>query len=276
MERVVDVPTPRRLSDAARVPSMSSVSPASKPEIGLSILHTISRFAEIDAQYENMVIALLAGEGPSVSILLRSITNHGQRLKVIRNVLEAHLRQEDKRLINKATDAIDEVRAIRNRFAHGLWLFSPSLPDALLLQETHQTGSLLGGAMQVMGVASSMEPAKEFISRIAGLGGTATTLSPEDQRAALNALSAMNQHPAIEAMMARLMSQGGPNGDDDTEVWSKQDAMAVAGAADAALNTAIGCLICIERSPEEAAPLRAAIERLKLLPESPHTYLSPH
>ncbi|MCD4509699.1 hypothetical protein LQT97_00480 [Brucella pseudogrignonensis] len=273
MSDEVIIPTPKLLSDYAGVheTSFSGALLAKQPAIALGISLTIAHMAAVDAVYDQIVVQLLGAEGYSVSAMLRSIKSHHERHKLTIRLIEEKLEKDHRELFILVKNKIQPIRDIRNKFSHGLWGESPTIPNSLLLGESKPFGDALGASLQLMQAAAPLERAKSFILNMIdakhGLGET-------EKQEALAIVLEMDEDVRQQKAWSLFFPKEGEPLHNNPEVWTNDDALLAAKAAEAAYVTVAACSSCIGPMAQEVAPILARVRSEGLLRQVPRRHHS--
>lgn len=268
-EDKVLLPSPKLLSsfNASGHQVFSGASLAKQPEIALCVSMTIAHMAAVDAEYEHIIIKLMGDEGYSVSTMLRSIRSTHERHKLTLKLIEIKLDKDHRELFNTVNNLIKPVRDIRNQFAHGLWGYCSSIEDGLLLSETKPWGDMLGAAMQLMKKSSPLNNAKNFIFKLLE---HKDKLGTAEQKEASAILFELNESIRGESAWSLFFPEETERSQNDPQVWTVNDALLAAKAAEAAVNTIAACSSCVGPMAQEVAPVLAKVQSEGLLRQALH------
>lgn len=241
------------------------------PAAAVQIATTISRFSDIDLLFEQILTKLLAAEGAAVGILLRSIPSHHSRIKVIKELIKGHVNKENGELFRAAMKAVDPVRTIRNKFAHGIWGYSSDHPESLILAESGALNTSYSAAAQISEF-TYFEEIKNLLTNTL-TGETGSQLSDVDRNQAIELILKVQQNPKTQRAFDLLF--GGQNKlISACEVWSLEQILKASIAASAAQHTIVGCQICFDFSRDNTYQIRSHILQNGLLLVDPKTLLT--
>lgn len=241
------------------------------PEIATAVAMVIARFAEIDMLYEAIAVDLLGGEGMAAATVLSRMKSTHERSETVSRLLKATARNEDKALLAKINASIEPLRQIRNTFAHGIWGIT-SLKDSLLLTEGSDWNMTLGAIRQIQKATLDTGPINKLLFDLT-TGENGSVLSEKDNQTISDIRQHIDKNQRLNRAMGHFFENGPSDQDHRTKIWTIETAWQAAEAAEAAVNSVVALQICMQRSPEEVAPLRDALQSQGLLPQSPHTYL---
>lgn len=241
------------------------------PAAAVQIATIISRFSDIDLLIEQILINLLPAEGASVGVLLRSMPSHHSRIKVIRELIKGHVNKENGELFRAAMKAVDPVRAMRNKFAHGIWGYSSDYPECLILAESGALNTSSAAAAQISEFAY-FEEFKNLLTN-ALTGETGSQLSDVDRNQAIELILKVEHSPKRQRAFDLLFGrQNTPIS--ACEIWSLEQMLKASIAASAAQYTIVGCQICFDSSRNNADQIRSYILERGLLLVDPKTLLT--
>ncbi len=119
------------LPDLVIAPGLLEV--ANPALVGL-VMRVIATWSYVDLAVTDLVSVFLRTDFQVVNEMFLALTGSAQR-RAVMEAAASSLPEDDSRLYERVMKRVRVTEQHRNDFAHSIWAFSPSLPDALLLIE---------------------------------------------------------------------------------------------------------------------------------------------
>ncbi len=103
------------------------------PKIAALGMQVISAWSYVQMEQVLAVTHMLKADYAVMASVFESLT--GARRIALRAAAQKALSSEDFKLYEQVGNSLDTAARHRDRFAHWLWMYSPDIPDSLLLQD---------------------------------------------------------------------------------------------------------------------------------------------
>jgi len=125
----------KKVNPAASVHiSLSDASPSNhRPELALLAMSVLAEWSILDS-WLNGLFVIMCGPEPTAALDIYSSLSGGATKAVAFNaVAEKYLKPEEKEIYAAIMRLVVRARNQRNKLAHGVWGYSPQIPDGVLL-----------------------------------------------------------------------------------------------------------------------------------------------
>lgn len=104
-----------------------------RPELALLAMSVIARWSEVESFAAAFFVALLGANPIPGAAVYATLTSNGMQKEALRAAADVQLDEPRRDVLEAILHRYSSAVLERNKIAHGLWAYSPEIPDGILL-----------------------------------------------------------------------------------------------------------------------------------------------